>query len=355
MDLDTILKLHSIARSDFESTGLEWSTIQTICADHSEKYSERHRVGKTVADTLLDFAGVHSVRVRVKSPDHLAAKMIRKRLSDARREFTLESYESEITDLIGVRALHLFKDDWKTIHKSVERAWNWHEKPKAYYRRGDRSELVESFKEAGCDAAVHPFGYRSVHYLLKSQPGRTPHIVELQVRTLFEEGWSEIDHRVRYPRHSDDQHLSTLLDIFNQLSGSADEMGTFTARLSAHVAEQRERDVSQQTLLSQKEAELAALVAEIEMQASERAKIEALQQEVGTLRRSPYQAVLSGDIGNSSQGWMFDAAKPMQMTPQLQFCRNCGSTFLEGDLYDSIQWCPACREKSYPTSYDLLK
>ena len=57
----------------------------------------------------------------------------------------------------------------------------------------------------------HHFGYRSVHYLLKSLPGKRVHIAELQVRTLFEEGWSEIDHQVRYPRLSRDPRLEAFL------------------------------------------------------------------------------------------------------------------------------------------------
>jgi len=36
-----------------------------------------------------------------------------------------------------------------------------------------------------------------VHYLLVMQPTKQRYLCELQVRTIFEEGWSEVDHRIR--------------------------------------------------------------------------------------------------------------------------------------------------------------
>jgi hypothetical protein len=72
-------------------------------------------------------------------------------------------------------------------------------------------------------------------------------LAEVQVRTIFEEGWSEIDHRIRYPYDMDNLLLSQFLVIFNRLAGSADEMGSFIRFLK------RELDVRES-----KEAEAAA-------------------------------------------------------------------------------------------------
>jgi hypothetical protein len=51
--------------------------------------------------------------------------------------------------------------------------------------------------------------------------------VELQVRTVFEEAWSEIDHRVNYPEGAPFREVGRFLQVFNRLAGSADEMGSF--------------------------------------------------------------------------------------------------------------------------------
>ena len=57
------------------------------------------------------------------------------------------------------------------------------------------------------------------------------HIAEIQVRTIFEEGWSEIDHKIRYPYDADNPVLGQFLVVFNRLAGSADEMGSFVKLL----------------------------------------------------------------------------------------------------------------------------
>ncbi|HHQ4619896.1 TPA: hypothetical protein ACSP2N_003953, partial [Aeromonas veronii] len=56
----------------------------------------------------------------------------------------------------------------------------------------------------------------------------------------FEEGWSEIDHVVRYPNFSNNQHVSNFLQIFNRLSGSADEMGSFAKQLAKELQDRTE-------------------------------------------------------------------------------------------------------------------
>lgn len=46
--------------------------------------------------------------------------------------------------------------------------------------------------------------YRSLHYIIKYHG----YYLEIQGRTLFEEGWSEIDHDIVYPYYKDDEMLT---------------------------------------------------------------------------------------------------------------------------------------------------
>ena len=119
----------------------------------------------------------------------------------------------------------------------------------------------------------HTFGYRSVHYLLKLQPEKQLHLVELQVRTLFEEGWSEIDHQIRYPNLTDNPYLAEFLTIFNRLAGSADEMGTFIKGLSSYVSVQEKK-------LSEKEAQLNKAISKLQISESEKEKLQARVKEL---------------------------------------------------------------------------
>jgi ppGpp synthetase/RelA/SpoT-type nucleotidyltranferase len=182
---------------------------------------------------------VHSLKYRVKDADHLIAKIIRKRILAPDRQISIDNYATEITDLIGVRAMHLYKQDWQAIHEFVKETWDLGEQPTAYVRDGDPQELVDLYAASGCAVKEHPFGYRSVHYILKSQPAKGAAFVELQVRTIFEEAWSEIDHQMRYPANMGDALLTEFLRIFNRLAGSADEMGGFI-RVLRHSKTERD-------------------------------------------------------------------------------------------------------------------
>ena len=81
----------------------------------------------------------------------------------------------------------------------------------------------------------HKFGYRSVQCLVKTTFFKRPTILDIQVRTIFEEGWTEIDHRIRYAYDQDNPILLPYLTIFNRLAGSADEMDSYTLHLRNHV------------------------------------------------------------------------------------------------------------------------
>jgi hypothetical protein len=105
------------------------------------------------------------------------------------------------------------------------------EQPVANVCEGDRSELIEKFKSQGLEILKHKYGYRSVHYQILLVHNKKEITAEIQVRTLFEEAWSEIDHRMRYPYNLNDKLVSEYLVIFNRLAGSADEMGSFIKML----------------------------------------------------------------------------------------------------------------------------
>lgn len=158
---------------------------------------------------------------------------------------------------LSVFCQHLFKGDWKPIHKLIEREWAAHEPPVAYIRDGDAEEIKKAYADAGCKVEPHPWGYRSVHHVIRSAPARQQHIIEIQVRTIFEEGWSEIDHRIRYPRHSDNAILNEFIRIFNRFAGTADEMGTFVAGLNDQLREQAIASERIRSGLEAKESELA--------------------------------------------------------------------------------------------------
>lgn len=221
------LKKYKISRPTLEKASVAWAVLEDIVADFVSRSGELQAAAAYIVERLRTVAEVHSLKFRIKDPEHLAEKIIRKMAADRELKIETENYRDRITDLVGVRALHLFKEDWPTVHEFIVNTWELNETPTVNVRKGDPEELTRMFRDHGCNINEHEFGYRSVHYIVKSQPGRDVVLAEVQVRTIFEEGWSEIDHKIRYPYDRDNAVLSQFLVIFNRLAGSADEMGSF--------------------------------------------------------------------------------------------------------------------------------
>lgn len=219
---------YNIKEDEFKKTGLTWEMLSEIYDDYAKRTSNLEDVAASLFRSLSKMEYVHSVRYRVKNAEHLIEKIIRKKMENPEREITVDTYLTEITDLIGIRVLHLFKDEWSAIHQNILNTWDLKEQVVAYYRTGDD---IRVFEENACTPKEHRSGYRSIHYTIKCQLTKLETYAEVQVRTIFEEAWSEIDHTVRYPYDMNNPLLGQYLLIFNRLAGSADEMGSFILNL----------------------------------------------------------------------------------------------------------------------------
>jgi GTP pyrophosphokinase len=188
---------------------------------------------------LKYFSSVHSIRSRVKDPYHLIEKILRKghNYFENGQKLTALNFNEHITDLIGIRILHLYKNDWQIIDDQIIKFFksNLPQEKIFYIRTGDdllgldREELTT---KRHIEIIPKPSGYRSLHYLFKREvfldTGNKINIyVEIQVRTVFEEAWSEIDHDIRYPYYENETVISDYLKTFNRIAGSADEMANF--------------------------------------------------------------------------------------------------------------------------------
>jgi|ERR1044072_6097256 ppGpp synthetase/RelA/SpoT-type nucleotidyltranferase len=142
---------------------------------------------------------VHSVKVRLKDPQHLRDKILRKWSDDDPINET--NVFEKITDLAGVRVLHLYQEQFRSIHEEIlvkvntSKDWYLPESPKAYTWDPESERF---FKELYIRVQLKESFYTSVHYLVR--PRKDSHLCcEIQVRTLFEEIWGEVDHSLNYP------------------------------------------------------------------------------------------------------------------------------------------------------------
>ena len=142
---------------------------------------------------------IHSVKSRLKNVDHLREKLRRKYTKDGQVGFSPAELSLRVTDLCGVRVMHLHQRQFSKIydlfkakidtgdwHLAETKAFTWDPESKKYFESlGLAPELRETF-------------YTSVHFIIRPNANSLL-VCEIQIRTLFEEIWGEIDHSLNYP------------------------------------------------------------------------------------------------------------------------------------------------------------
>lgn len=171
---------------------------------------------------------VHSIRHRLKDVDHFMEKVERKNNEDLAKAsesrlgpITPENVFDRITDIAGIRVLHLHTAQFESIHKALmakidEGEFTLLEEPKAYTWDPESSDYFESL---GLRREVKDSYYTSIHYVLRPN-SRSKATCEVQVRTLLEEVWGEVDHTMNYPNPTTDAHCKEQIRILARLVGA---------------------------------------------------------------------------------------------------------------------------------------
>jgi len=173
---------------------------------------------------------VHSIKSRVKEPSHLREKLERKwlRAKTVNEEFpyTKENLFRTINDLAGFRILHLHTTQIATIHSSLLEIFDVQryvqlEAPSA--RTWD-DESRALFKEVGIEIIHNKDSmYTSVHYVVQPN-SRIDASCEIQVRTLSEEVWGEVDHKINYPVRSPSASCREQLKVLARITSSCSRL-----------------------------------------------------------------------------------------------------------------------------------
>jgi GTP pyrophosphokinase len=138
-----------------------------IKEDYLNIQNELDQIGVLHLNMLNKLPDVHASNYRIKEIDHLIRKIDSK--NSEGRNITFDNYKQEITDLIGIRILHIFKDGWKNIDKYIRDNYETIEQPKAYIRLGDD---IDNLEEVNFEISEQDSGYRSFHYVIKSKHGK---------------------------------------------------------------------------------------------------------------------------------------------------------------------------------------
>lgn len=254
---EKFLKMYHINEDDLATSQIDWANIANLYLDFNNYKDTYHSQAEFIASTLRTHHKVHFVKSRVKESERLIEKIIRK--TPERKEikgedfqFTVDNYKEEVTDLIGIRVIHIFKEDWEDIHNFISNTWKIIEIT-ANVRDGDETQR---FEELNIKLNSRKSGYRSVHYLIEFFPTSQKVIAEIQVRTIFEEGYGEIDHQLRYSHKEIPEILASNLLLFNRIAGSSDEMASFINLLNKNLTEIKNE---YEDIITLKDQEIATL------------------------------------------------------------------------------------------------
>ena len=166
---------------------------------------------------------IHSIKSRLKDENHLADKI--KRKWDNGDFVDGSNLFENITDLAGVRILHLHQTQFPKIHEEImnkvdTNEWFLDENPKAYTWDPESKAYYEGL---GINCEMKHSYYTSIHYILKPKENSN-FKCEVQVRTLFEEIWGEIDHTINYPSTTESIACTEQLKVLARLASTGTKL-----------------------------------------------------------------------------------------------------------------------------------
>jgi putative GTP pyrophosphokinase len=168
---------------------------------------------KTLIRSLLASPeiAVSDVVGRVKDRDECLRKFNRKYRTTLETSKTPYAIREKITDLIGLRVVCLYEDDVERVRDLVSKEFE---------------VLGVSDKTAQMEGTEDSFGYKGLHLDLRLSDTRkvmaeyklyADHPFELQVRTVVQDSWSIIDHKIKYKKSIPNnlkRRINTLAALF---------------------------------------------------------------------------------------------------------------------------------------------
>ncbi len=204
---------------------------KTLARELISHYEENRAAFQTVLKGLYDQITtspkvtpyIHSLKWRTKSIPSLEDKIFRKmdeaKAADKPFGLTKQNLFVKINDLAGFRILHLNTDQLPNLAAGLkdlfeEQLYPLVEQPTARAWDDESRELLRGMGFKIVNKPSKPSFYTSVHYVIKANR-KTKITCEIQVRTLMEEVWGEVDHLLNYP------HKTKILACKEQIAALA--------------------------------------------------------------------------------------------------------------------------------------
>ncbi|MDB5583192.1 MAG: ywaC [Bradyrhizobium sp.] len=195
---------------DFEA---EKAAFRDYYNDNAPCLDQAREAFLTLLSSLLahgDLA-VAAATGRIKDREESIKKFTRKYQGALEESATPYEIKDHITDLIGLRLVCLYEDEIEPMGEFVRRHFN----------------VIEvSDKTAEIEGTENAFGYKGLHLDMTLDAERAampeyqlfaPYRFELQIRTIIQDSWSTLDHKIKYKKSipgSLKRRINTLAALF---------------------------------------------------------------------------------------------------------------------------------------------
>lgn len=233
---DKIFTLQGLKAENLKAAEIDKSVLIAIYKDFIGNQEVLKQQAEYFANILHLGEEVNSVKRRVKDPLHLLTKIVRKRKEAIEEDkespylnIGVDNYKNIIDDLVGIRAIYLFKENWALVNDFILNNFSVREDKNITINHAiddDLSFYIESDntdKKYNYELLQRDSRYRSTHYIIR---GITPHVFsfELQTRSILDEAWGEIDHHIRYPDFENHIDLKRKMSILNGAISGCEEL-----------------------------------------------------------------------------------------------------------------------------------
>ena len=197
---------------------LEETQFRHFYADHlTQLQAACARVVSTVRALVEAAPGLEISKVegRVKDVEECIRKFRRKYRAALEERNTPYEIQHWITDLIGVRVVCLYEDEIEKVAHLLQSHF-------------DVIEVTD--KVAAVESTEAEFGYKGLHLDLRwnnaqratpEHAAEAPWPFELQIRTIIQDSWSVLDHKIKYKKSIPGQ-LKRRINVLSALFELAD-------------------------------------------------------------------------------------------------------------------------------------
>jgi ppGpp synthetase/RelA/SpoT-type nucleotidyltranferase len=178
---------------DFEA---EKAAFREYYNDNAQRLEQAKEAFLTLLGSLLAHAdlGVAAANGRIKDREESIKKFIRKYQSDLEESGAPYEIKDHITDLVGLRLVCLYEDEIEPMGQLIREHF-------------DVIDVMD--KTAEIEGTENAFGYKGLHLDLRLDAARAampeyelfaPFRFELQIRTVVQDSWSTLDHKIKYKK-----------------------------------------------------------------------------------------------------------------------------------------------------------